>query len=328
MFDFRFLNVGHGDCTIFDAEETRLTMVDVNNSKSIPTQDQVALAEAHGRNLISFSSERVLETGYRTWADYYTSLLVDPAEYFRIHFPNRAVHRYIQTHPDMDHMTGLHRFFLEEQFALLNFWDTQNTKEMSEADFVSSPYDYRDWLTYSLLRLGAIPSEREHHKVFNLLQGDTGRYWTDDQVEILAPTEDLLDYCNSRGDSWNNSSYVISVTYHGRRVVLAGDAEKPEWDKILATVPEDKLKCDVLKAAHHGRESGYSAEAMDAMRPSIVICSVGKKPETDASDEYAAHGARVLSTRYHGTIRVRLWMDGDVWVDDHAGNRLAALVPA
>jgi competence protein ComEC len=58
-----------------------------------------------------------------------------------------------------------------------------------------------------------------------------------------------------------------------------------------------------------------------------VICSVGKKPETDASDEYAAHGATVLSTRYHGTITVTMWADGEVWVNDHTGNRIAGLPP-
>jgi hypothetical protein len=61
------------------------------------------------------------------------------------------------------------------------------------------------------------------------------------------------------------------------------------------------------------------------MDPSIVVCSVGKKPDTDASDEYRSHGANVLSTRYHGTITVRVWADGEVWVNDHKGEQIASL---
>ena len=34
---------------------------------------------------------------------------------------------------------------------------------------------------------------------------------------------------------------------------------------------------------------------------------------------------KVLSTRYNGTIQVRIWADGEVWVDDHDGDRLATL---
>ena len=53
-----------------------------------------------------------------------------------------------------------------------------------------------------------------------------------------------------------------------------------------------------------------------------VICSVGKKPDTDAADEYASHGAAVLPTRYHGTIKVKVWDDGDIWITNHKGERI------
>ncbi|MGQ0846276.1 MAG: hypothetical protein ACT4QF_19305 [Sporichthyaceae bacterium] len=63
------------------------------------------------------------------------------------------------------------------------------------------------------------------------------------------------------------------------------------------------------------------------MDPDFVICSVGKKPSTDASDEYRSHGATVLSTRHHGTITVQIWADGEIWIEDHDGQRLHT-VPA
>jgi competence protein ComEC len=324
MLDIRFLNVGHGDCTIIEFPSKRLAMVDINNSKSLPEADVEALAESKGLTVALF--ERLALREGRSWDDYYRSLLVDPSEYFATHFPGRGIFRYIQTHPDMDHMSGLFRFFWQDEIALENMWDTEHSKELEESDFVNSGYAHEDWLTYQLMRNGHLKDESTH-KVLHPLQGAAAHYYVDDGISLLGPTQDLIDYCNGRGDSWNNASFVLRVEYGGRSVILPGDAEKPEWDKIETTVDPAKLKCDILKAAHHGRQSGYSESAVDLMDPSYVICSVGKKPSTDASDEYASHGATVLSTRYHGTIRMQMWYDGEIWIDDHSGQRIGRLPP-
>src|SRR5262249_5235076 len=155
-------------------------------------------------------------------------------------------------------------------------------------------------------------------KALNLLRGNTGDYWSGDGIEILSPTQDLIIECNKK-DSYNNCSYVVKITHAGRTVILPGDAEASAWNSILEDPGPDSIKCDVLKASHHGRESGYHEDAVDAMSPDAVICSVGKKPSTDASDEYASHGATVLSTRYNGTIKMTIWDDGDVWICNHKG---------
>jgi beta-lactamase superfamily II metal-dependent hydrolase len=61
------------------------------------------------------------------------------------------------------------------------------------------------------------------------------------------------------------------------------------------------------------------------MDPEIVVVSVGEKPETDASDEWKAQGARVFSTRYNGTIQVQMDYDGEVFVHNHEGREIAHL---
>lgn len=80
----------------------------------------------------------------------------------------------------------------------------------------------------------------------------------------------------------------------------------------------------MLKAAHHGSESGYSESAVAWMSPSLVICSVGEKPETDASVEYRAQGAEVLSTRYNGTIIVTIEDDGGYSIANSTGDVVAS----
>jgi competence protein ComEC len=94
---------------------------------------------------------------------------------------------------------------------------------------------------------------------------------------------------------------------------------------MLDDLGSDALACDILKASHHGRMSGYNEEAYEAMDPSVVVCSVGKKPSTDASNEYAASGAQVLSTRYNGSIIATIWDDGEMWIDKSTGGCLATI---
>lgn len=52
--EIHFLNVGHGDCTLIEHESERLTMIDINNSKSLPDLDEEALAEAKGLSVYQF----------------------------------------------------------------------------------------------------------------------------------------------------------------------------------------------------------------------------------------------------------------------------------
>jgi len=300
-------------------------MIDINNSKSLPEKDEEALAESKGISLYSFrySRSRLVKGELRSWEEYYKSLLVDPADYFAEHFAGRSVFRYLQTHPDMDHMSGLHRLFWQGKVSIENFWDVDHNKELEESSFDKGKYAYDDWLVYRCLRSGLGPDDTEQ-KVLNNLRGASGEYWSDDGIEVLSPTQDLIDLC-SESKSYNNCSYVIKITHAGRTVILPGDAEAAAWQSILDKPGGSAIACDILKASHHGRESGYHEEAVDWMSPSVVICSVGKKPSTDASDEYKNHGAEVLSTRFHGTITATIRDDGDVWMDNHKGERIFTL---
>jgi competence protein ComEC len=322
-----FLNVGHGDCTFIELPSGRLMMIDVNNSKSLPLDDEVALAEARSVNLYEFSRAAVLKGGW-SWEDYYKSLLVDPYDYYVDNLAGRSIFRYLQTHPDMDHMTGLWRFFIEGQVPLLNFWDVGHNKAFKKEDFDSSPYNYADWLAYDLLRQGENFRKSEialnDHRVIKNVRGDEGQFWTDDIIRLLSPTADLIEDCNNSGN-YNNCSYVIKLSYGGRSVILPGDAEDASWKSILGEVSAGAISCDILKAAHHGRKSGYYQPAVEAMDPRIVICSVGKKPDTDASAEYGKVADSVLSTRFCGTIKVTIWSDGEVWVENHKGERQVTL---
>lgn len=317
-----FLNVGHGDCTVIEFPSGRVAMIDINNSRSLPQADKVALAEHERVSLVTFTETKVFK-GERSWSDYYESLLVDPVEFWLERFGRGEPFRYVQSHPDMDHMTGLHRLVVQEGIRPLNFWGTANTKVIAASSWAKSPHDKRDWDAYCARRASTATP-----KVLDLTAGDEGSYWREDHVEVLGPTAALIDWCNSTCESWNNASYVLRIEHAGRRVILPGDAESREWQELLAAHGAAGLDCDLLKAAHHGRESGFDDDAVAAMAPSVVICSVGEKPETDASDQYRATGAMVLSTRYNGTITATIHDDGVVTIVDRNGKSIASIPKA
>src|SRR6266704_2280249 len=180
-----FLNVGHGDCTFLEIPRTtsnqsdHLMMVDINNSKSL--SDETELAADLGLTIAQFKYMRAASIN-KSWEDYYKSLLVDPYDYYKDNLMSKygSIFRYLQTHPDMDHMSGLHRFFWQEKVPLVNFWDVPHSKDLDEDSFSHGPYSYLDWATYQLLREGRGPAGS--HYVIKNTRLDTGQFWTDDGI--------------------------------------------------------------------------------------------------------------------------------------------------
>ena len=60
------------------------------------------------------------------------------------------IFRYVQTHPDMDHMDGIEALF--DEFRPTNFWDTDNAKKMLASSWQGSQYRESDWKFYKQLR--------------------------------------------------------------------------------------------------------------------------------------------------------------------------------
>ncbi|MFH2001664.1 MAG: hypothetical protein ABIK28_18410 [Planctomycetota bacterium] len=109
----------------------------------------------------------------------------------------------------------------------------------------------------------------------------------------------------------------MAIRYGQCFVVLGGDASQEAWSDIYNHFDGQLPKVNLLKASHHGRDSGFHLESVKAMQPDHVVVSVGKKPETDASDKYRAQANNgVYSTRFHGTITAQCYEDGTVLLWD------------
>src|SRR6266536_3549230 len=123
-----FLNVGRGDCTIIEFPSGHVGMVDIDYLKILDPDTREELLQEyresfdyHVASLIGTASMQ--EQALLTKAQ---ATLTDPFAYYDAHLgDDRDIFRLIVTHPDMDHMTGLHRLYeLEPYKRIENFWHT------------------------------------------------------------------------------------------------------------------------------------------------------------------------------------------------------------
>ena len=301
MIEIHFLNVGHGDCSLIYHESKRITMIDINNGIEIDAESAKELNEYYPKGIVwpwmsGLSESRLLrEKGYDIE-------LTNPIAYLKEKYPNKEVFRYIQSHPDLDHMRGLVGLN-KEAISITNFWDTEHDREPE----LVTQADEDEWKEYQSYRDGSkgitvLRCNRDSRGIF--YSEDPAGTSPGDGWEILSPTEAIAEDARE-AENWNNLSYVLRLTYKGIRTIFAGDAEKEVWDDLVAAYGKH-LKCTVLKASHHGRDTGFHEEALKHMSPQYTIVSVGKKPDTDASNKYRKYSEYVWSTRWKGTIKITI----------------------
>lgn len=316
--EVHFLNVDHGDCTIIrhpgdqHRKKGRITFVDINDWKDKQPSDQAESIAGLSRHL----DDLYLNTGYSSGLrlkqqiseeDYAENYLDDPLAYFDDEVRERGqdIWRFICTHPDMDHLSGLDRLCQEEAFSI--FWDTDHEKDLNDEDDWPPQYEKEDWDRYDAIRSGDTD-----HQYIQPTRGDKEQYWEHDQIDILHPSPEFVEEMNDdvgadHNPKYNDVSYVLKVNTAGGAILLPGDAEKAAWEDILNDLGPSVLEdVRVLKAAHHGRKDGFYKEAVEAMDPEYVIMSVGAKPSTDGYMDYyrtCSDDTKIWSTRQHGWIR-------------------------
>ena len=186
MATIHYLNVKEGDCSVIEHNSGHATVIDVCNAKPTKRLTEALTAEAA-------KAERGISGNFQQ-----KKYPVNPITYLRDHGIN-SIFRYVQTHPDMDHMDGINEFF--EEFSPLNFWDTDNEKEMPSASWEGSPYNEEDWKFYKHLR-DTRPANDP--KRLTLLSGARGQFFNvgadggggGDGLHVLAPTQGLVDAGN------------------------------------------------------------------------------------------------------------------------------------
>lgn len=114
-------------------------------------------------------------------------------------------------------------------------------------------------------------------------------------VDVLAPSDDV------DSEDMNDYSAIVKVTYGDTALLFTGDASAQE------IVDANPGHVDVLKAAHHGSETGTNAEVMTETTPEFVVMSYAEgnsygHPDQSALDAVSAAGATAYSTAANGNV--------------------------
>ena len=303
MLRIHFLNVGHGDCTLIEFPSGHLTVVDINRSTEMDKDSFGELLSESFDSQTALTNKGLYDRGVKTYREIlqeakYNIQLTDPIPYIKKIAGSNNIFRFISTHPHMDHLSGLSA--LRDQIGFINFWVLSNKfkPDLDKLDEAGK----QDWALYAGLRDGTIGGTT----VVRPLEGELRDYWQQDGIGVLAPNAEILKDVSEP----NAMSYVLLIKYGSFKVVLGADANVATWEYLAKSYPETFKGITVLKAAHHGRDSGYHQEAVKLMSPQLTVISVGKKPENDASSKYRQYSKNVLSTRWYGNITVTLNEDG------------------
>ena len=169
-------------------------------------------------------------------------------------------------------------------------------------DFYYPPFD-ADSETYFNLLDALKESQATVHQPYAGV--DTLIPW-DEQVEvrILAPYDTIYD-------DFNDTSYIIRVSYGNTAVLLTGDSSELGEKLALKAQPNHYFKAAVLKVAHHGSSDATFEKVIDAVSPAIAVISVCKNndyghPNQALSDRLTERGITGYRTDEDGTITLLL----------------------
>lgn len=109
--------------------------------------------------------------------------------------------------------------------------------------------------------------------------GDVLDFGNGVSFEIVSPSQGLIDEDTAaikakKKVDVNNESVVGRLTFGNFAMLFTGDAEGPVEKEMVASYGK-KLKCQVLKAGHHGSKTSSTAEFLKLVQPESVIMSLG-----------------------------------------------------
>lgn len=297
MARVHFLNVKNGDCSIIQHDNDHVTMIDVCNANDI-IEERVADESAGLLLEKSFGVSGVL--GNFNQKKHPTN----PVAYLKS-LGCTTIFRYIQTHPDMDHMDGLAA--INRNFEIINFWDTDNNEVKNWTAPVEAGYKKEDWDCYQRLR-----KSTSSPKSLQFLDGASAVYFRedangpkqDDYLQILSPTQALIDAAK-QSKKWNDSSYVLLYQIAGKKILFCGDADQATLDHLVADHPNEIANLDLLIAPHHGRDSDKDFSFLDTMKPRVTFFGNGKSSEM-AYNEWTRRGLTKFTNNQTGDLLVEL----------------------
>jgi competence protein ComEC len=196
----------------------------------------------------------------------------------------------VLSHPHPDHLIGLDTALAE--FEVGEFWDSGQ----GEVEGAGPVYER----LLARLRNRGVPVLRPA-----ALCGKPRRFGGA-TVKLLGPCPRFRPEAGA-----NDNSLVLHITFGERSVLLVGDAETHQEQRLLAA-HSGALRADLLKVGHHGSRSSTSPAFLDQVRPAVATVSCGVR------NRFGHPHARTLATLSRaGVHALRLDRVGSVlWQTD------------
>ena len=184
------------------------------------------------------------------------------------------------THAHHDHMGGLPAIL--RNFRPRELWVGNNPPVAAYRELLQQASD-----------LGV--KIRQFHTGDRFSLGETG-------FRVLAPSADY----HPGPQPANNDSLVLQARYRETSILLAGDAEDPEEQRILAQDrAQSGIQSTILKVGHHGSRTSTRPEFLSAVNPAWAVISCGRRnrfghPREEVLAELQSAHARTFRTDIEG----------------------------
>lgn len=188
----------------------------------------------------------------------------------------------VVSHPDLDHFGGMG--FIARNFSPSQFWTTGATSPDVAYRALMNEISAKK-IPVRIVNAGTPPM---------VIGGATVRCLSPEPGEVASN---------------NNMSMVLRIAEGHESVMFTGDLEARGERLLIDHTPESELASTVLKAPHHGSRTSSSPPFVEAVRPRVVVLSLGYRnrfhfPAPIVVDRYREQGALVLRTDRNGAVSV------------------------
>lgn len=172
-------------------------------------------------------------------------------------------------------------------------------------DTVASIFTVKNLIVPDMLKSDSV--QNEVHNAKREILAEDGEFYTAKQGMTISFGDcelTVLAYFGDEDDE-NNRSLFIMARLGNKKFLFTGDAEKSAEKKLLNEGLN--LRCDVLKAGHHGSNTSTNEGLLEAAKPkySVISCGLGNK--------YSHPGEKLLERLDQQNVSFwRTDVDGDI----------------
>ena len=202
-----------------------------------------------------------------------------------------VIDKLIITHPHADHLGGVSVLF--KDFTVKAVYDN---------GLPATAKFYRDYL--KVIKNKKIPYKQ-------LTAGEILNLAPEVNFEVLSPLREYIESGakNKQGKvDYNGSSIAGRLTFGNFAIMLTGDLETAGESQIVKNKAAN-LKCQVLKAGHHGSKTSSSDKFLRAIGADAVVISCGSgndygHPHQQALKRFEKNKLKIYRTDENGTVTI------------------------